>query len=429
MKKALTWVLLAIAFVPLIYSDVALFPSMSTKTLFLRGIVFIASCLFTWLLISNRTYRDTAIAKVKQVTRNPIAISVLASFAILGLSTIFAFDRHVAFLGNVERGEGFVGLAILIVIFFLTSIVFEKKEWRIFLQLSIVSGWILFIGEIVQKLQGVDRPDFLVGNPIFLAAYFLFVIFAACRIYSEGKKTDNGFTKFVGISSICISVVGVLITQTRGVMLGIGAGLLVALAYISLRFRKEGTEGKRFSKRAAVFLVIVLFLGGVFASTRHASFWQHVPGLDRVAQISSTDATTRARFINFQIALDSVSPKHESLHRVVLGWGWDNYTYAWEKYYIPSIYAYDKAMFDRAHDKLLDMLVMNGALGLIAYLAVWCTLFYALFKIGRRDPWFAVVGLFWGVAFFVQDLSAFDALVTYVCFYAVLSLTLYESRN
>ena len=430
MKKVLAWLLLLVGFVPIAYSNTVLFPLLSIKTLFIRGLIFAAFAAFTWLLSTDSSYRSEMWSKTKALARTAIARTALASFVVLGVSTCFAFDRHTAFVGTVERGEGFVGLAVFFCFFALVALVFEKKDWQRFFQVTVLSGLVLFIGEIVQLCEGVSRPGSLVDNPIFLAVYLLFVIFAAFRMYQEGTaKGGDSWKKTAGIASICISVAGVFISQSRGVMAGMGLGLVVALAYYAIQKRKQGAAGKKTARKFLSGIGILVALGIIFAVTRHSPVWQHVPGLNRAAQFTTSDATTRARLINFHIALDSVSPKHEPAERLVIGWGWDNYVYAWQKYYIPTIYQYDMGLFDRAHDKLLDMLVMNGVLGLLAYLALWCMFFRAVYMIGKKNPALAAAAIFWGVAFFVQNLSSFDSVVTYLSFYGMLAYITYEKRS
>ena len=429
MKKALVWLLLAVSLVPIAYSNAVLFPLLSIKTLYLRGLVFAACCAFTWLLVTDAAYRAVMLDKLVQFSRSAIARTVGVSFVILGISTAFAFDRHMALLGTVERGEGLVGLAVFFVFFVLVSLVFDRKEWLRFFQLTLVSGLVLFAGELVQLAQGAVRPGSLVDNPIFLAAYLLFVMLSGYVVYREGVRTGASGWRFAGMASLCFAVCGIFITQSRGVMVGGGIGLVVALAYIGTKVRKQGQAGKKNARRVALVVAVLCALALLFGATRHSSVWQHVPGLSRIAQYSSSDATTKSRLINFEIAVHSVSPKHASLMRVGFGWGWDNYLYAWQQNYIPSIYAYDTSVFDRAHDKLLDMLVMNGIAGLVAYLCLWFFLFRALWQIGRRDPYLAAIGIFWAVAFFVQDLSAFDSIVTYISLYAVLSFAIYEKHT
>ena len=53
--------------------------------------------------------------------------------------------------------------------------------------------------------------------------------------------------------------------------------------------------------------------------------------------------------------------------RPILGWGQDNFSFVFTKYYNPQMYA-QEPWFDRSHNVFLDWLVAAGVVGLIAYL-------------------------------------------------------------
>ncbi len=146
-----------------------------------------------------------------------------------------------------------------------------------------------------------------------------------------------------------------------------------------------------------------------------------MPGFNRIAEFSFSDHSTIAREINAQIAIHSVDPRAVGIRRMLVGWGWDNYIYAWESHYVPRLYAYDASRFDRPHNKLLDMLSMTGVLGLLAYVAVWIFFIQRILKTGKSDRIEGAALLLWAVAFFVQNLTAFDTLVTFVSFFAMLA--------
>ena len=429
MKKTLTWLLLAVGLMPLAYTGGDLFAFVSGKTLYMRGVMFMACAVFAYLLAASVSYRSEMRTKLSAFWKSPIAKMVAVSFLVLAVSTVTAFDRHIAFLGNVERGEGFVGLFVFMLFFLLSYLVFEKKDWLNFFWVTLASGTVLFIGELVQVGEGAVRPGSITGNPIFLAAYFLFVMYAAYVIYRTGKKEGNGWPVFAGIAAIAMSIVGIFITQSRGVIGGMAIGLVLAVAYLAFHMRKGNPTERKVAKVAGITLGVLFAFGLLLFATRHDAVWQDIPGLNRVAGFTTSDASTQARLINFDIAVHSVSPKNEPIKRTLLGWGWDNYTYAWQKYYIPSIYAYDVGVFDRAHDKLLDMLVMNGALGLLSYLALWFFFVRGIFQLGKRDRFLAAAGIFFAAAFFIQNLSAFDSVVSYLAIYAAFAYIAYETKH
>jgi O-antigen ligase len=76
--------------------------------------------------------------------------------------------------------------------------------------------------------------------------------------------------------------------------------------------------------------------------------------------------------VNYQIALNAVSPLSANWQRLLLGWGWSNFYLAWDSSYLPHIEALDPLLFDRAHNFYLDLLVMCGLMGPAAFaLLAW----------------------------------------------------------
>jgi len=89
---------------------------------------------------------------------------------------------------------------------------------------------------------------------------------------------------------------------------------------------------------------------------------------------------------------------------------------------------YESLWFDRAHDKIFDVLVMNGVLGLLSYSAIWFLLFRLAFKrITEKE--YAVPIIFFGSAYFVQNLFVFDQISTYIPFFALLAFTVFASSE
>lgn len=429
MKTALKVSLLSIPVALIWYMPHALVPAVDAKNLFVHLLVTIAAVLAAILFFSNVSFRSETMGKLRVFWKNPIGKAMAASYAVLIVSTIFAFDKFTAFLGTASRGEGFVGLSFFYFLTLLLVLVFEKKDWLNFWKMMIGAGTIIFIKEIAEFAGGAYRPGSFMDNPIFLAGYFLCIIYAGIVVFQNAKETKNGFWKWAGIGAVGMSVIGIFITESRGVMVGMLAGAFVALIYVALKRPAAGGNGGTARKFALGFIVLSVLLGGGFIATRRAEVWAHIPGFNRLAQFSFNDPTTRSRIENGLLTLRAVRPTEGNIKNTLVGWGWDNYVFAWEANYDPNLYQYDKGIFDRAHDKLLDVLVMNGVLGLLAYLAIWfCVIRSALF-VGRRSIMLAAATLFFGTAFFVQNLFVFDTIISYVPFFSLIAYMAFETRH
>jgi O-antigen ligase len=429
MKKALKVVLLSVPVALIWYMRGALVPAVDAKNLMVRGVLTIASVILAILFLSDAKFRTETVAKVRAFWHNPLGKALVASYAVLIVSTMLAYSKYTAFFGTAARGEGFVGLSFFYFLSFITAVVFEKKDWLNFWKVTAIAGTIVFLKELIEFIGGAYRPGSLMDNPIFLAGYFLIIIYAGFILYKEGKEVRNKALVRWGVLTAIMSVVGIFITQSRGVMLGMIVGVGASLVYLAFKSTAEGSGGKVLRKTAVGILVGLMVLGSGFVATRHARVWTHVPGFSRIAEFSITDPTTLSRIENAKLTLRAVRPSGANIKNTLVGWGWDNYVFAWQANYDPKLYQYDRGIFDRAHNKLLDVLVMNGVLGLIAYLAIWFYIVRAAFYIGKKSVIGCTAVLFFSTAFFVQNLFVFDTSISYVPFFSLIGYMVFETRQ
>ena len=106
----------------------------------------------------------------------------------------------------------------------------------------------------------------------------------------------------------------------------------------------------------------------------------------------------------------------------ILGWGQDNYSYVFAKYYDPAMYNQEQ-WFDRTHDVFYDWLIAAGFLGLIAYLVLFLSAIYTLWR-KTDDNWSVteravLTGML--VAYFVHNIFVFDNLASYIFFFTILA--------
>ncbi len=430
MKHLAKWALILTALLPLVVGTYVLFPYVFPKVLVFRGIVFLCIGIVSFLVVSDSVFRANTKERLRKFWARPGGKTLVGLGCATGISTIFAFDRTMAFWGTVERGEGFIGFLFLIAYIGLLLIFFTKKEWIRFFVLSLGTGCILFIVEMSQIGKGINRPGSLVDNPIFLATYFLFCLFAALVVYRQGKIHKHIFLQWGAIVSACISCVGILFTGSRGVLVGSIVGVGVAL------WHSDTTIGRRrvwrsVSVRSLVVGITMLgvVLLGSFIATRHELFWKRIPGFSHIVRLSFSDPTFQSRRILAGSALAAVNPDAFGIGRLMFGWGPDNFIYAWEHTYNPRIYQYDPSMFDRAHNRLLDVVTMTGIVGIFLYLSVWFFLFREIVKKTKESAFLGFSMLFFATAFFVQNLTSFNVLVTFVCWGVFLAYVFFQEDN
>ena len=426
-KLILKLPLFALAFTPLIVVWSTLFPFIFGKTIFIRTAVTIF-----WLLLAVYLfYQHKPAIRINQrlsafnqrpsdFKRNPLFIFISIFILLMLFSTIFSVNPYRAFFGDIERGEGYLGILYFFGFFIASLLVFEKKDWLIFFKLSLITGSILFFHGLYQYAD-YPRMQSFIGNPAFLGGYFLFIIFAASVVLFSDK---NRWWRFFGGLSVIMVTVGVFLTQTRGAIVGLVAGAIFAILCFVIK-------GKGRRTGIAMVLLGILFLG-IFVVTRNNPVWQKIPGINRFASLSYNDSSFQTRLIAAGVSLDAVNPSKNNLERLLIGWGPENFNIAYNKHYNPEYLKYESSWFDRAHNKLFDVLVMDGILGFLAYLGMWFSILYLIFRKSASirenqhqsallNQYLSASILFFSVAYFVQNLFLFDQISTYIPFFAFLA--------
>ena len=412
----------ALAFVPLIITESVFFPFIFGKVVMIRVFVALVSMLFAVHVIADAEFRRGVYGRLKLVAKNPLFVTTTAFVALSIASTIFAANPFRAFFGDVERGEGLTGLLYFYGFFVYSLLVFEKKDWIWFFRLNLFTGVILFTKALVEISEGAVRPGSFTGNPAFLGGYFLFVIFAALVSFYYSKKEP--VWKFFSAAMLPLGTIGLFLTQTRSAMAGLVVGVLALIIYGAFH-GKAIMLWKGFSLRTVAFatLTAMIVVGSLFGTTKESPLWQRVPGFNRIANFTFMDATVQTRLISLGVSKNAIDPAKNGMQKFLIGWGPENFSIAYNKYYNPEYYRYEHTWFDRAHNKLMDVAVMNGALGLLAYMGMWISVAWLVFR--RKGFSFDMMAaLFFGGAFFFNLLFVFDQVSTIIplfAFFAFLS--------
>ncbi len=466
----------SVLLVPFIVSTNLFFPFITGKAFFFRTMVEIGFA--AWLLLSMK---DVAYRPRKSV----LMWSFVAFLVVIGVANIFGQSPWKSFWSNFERMEGYITILHLFLYFLISSSVLATENlWKKFMSLSVVSSFLMCVYAFFQLAgalvinQGGVRVDGKLGNATYLAIFLVFNIFFAIILaykYHREKITrtaaiwmysgvavvmlyvwyfidfNNLFTRGVphlGKSVAWIYVVLALVagftwlsrkftvaalylftvpvfafvlyfTATRGAILGLIGGLLLSASLVALLNKKD----KRVriisgSILGAIILVVLVFIG-----IKDTDFVQKSPVLTRFASISWSETKTQARSYIWPMAVTGWK------EHPILGWGQENFNYVFNKNYDPRMYSQEQ-WFDHAHNTVLDWLVAGGILGLLAYLSLFGTAIYLLWKktVGLSLVEKALItGL--GAAYFFHNLFVFDNLVSYILFVTVLAYIHYESTK
>ena len=377
LEKTLRWIVLvgifALPFIVFIIANTFFFPFITGKNFTFRIIVEIITGAWFALALIKTEYRPR-----KSWLLGAFAIFVLI-IAIADLNGVYPFK---SFWSNYERMDGWVTLAHLFAYFVVASAMLNTKKiwrklWLTYLGVSVFSGLyglLQLTGKLALGQGGASgltaRLDTTFGNPIYLAVFMLFNIFIAAFLWAE-RWNELQPGKRLGISLgygtvLALDTIILFLTGTRGTMLGLIGGTLLAVFIVAVFDKNEGIA-RKIALRLAVALLILV---AGFWFVRDQSWVHRVGFLDRLATISLNDSTVKARFMNWGMAWEGVK------ERPLLGWGQENYAIVFDKYYNPQMYAQEQ-WFDRVHNIIFDWLVAGGFLGLIGYLmlfvcALWC---------------------------------------------------------
>jgi O-antigen ligase len=405
----------AVLLIPFYVANSMFFPYITGKNFAFRIIVEIIFALWIYLAYVNEKYRP----KFSWILGS-VGLFVL----IMAVADFFAVAPVKAFFSNFERMDGWITLIhLLMYLLVFGSVMKTEKVWLWFFRSSLITS-ILMIISVISEWQktGAERVSVTLGNPIYVAVYFLFnFFFALILLYKdviEKKSHDlkeifKSYLSYAYIIAAFICLFGIWRTGTRGVILGLLGGLIISSLFIAI-FEKKN---KLMRKLSVTVLVIIVALVVGFLGIKDTQFVKNSSTLQRLAEISWSNVAGQgqARQYVWPMAIKGFQEKP------ILGWGQDGFNYVFNKYYDPRMYNQEQ-WFDRAHDMPLDILVAGGILGLVSYLLIFLSAAYLIWKkrniLGVTDAGL-LLGLLAG--YFAQNLFVFDNLTSYVLFFVVLS--------
>lgn len=472
LEKALRFVALggifALPFIVFLVSTSLFFPFITGKNFAFRLIIEVITGAWLALALVNSAYRPR-----KQWLLGTFAVFVI----IIALADVLGAYPFKSFWSNFERMDGWITLAHLFLYFVVSSAMLStEKLWRAFFQVSLSVSAVVGAHALLQLFgvaslnpgfSSATRLDATFGNPIYLASYMLFHVFLAALLIAHGDKEQwNKIERyvvggiFIGSAILALSVFGktglafyafliilgatvgfllykrkmyllafiltldavvLFLTGTRGAILGLTGGIILAAFLFSLRARDHS---KRTRQAAAGVVVIILVLAGGLYLARDQSFVKDAPVLGRIVTISITESTAKARIMNWGMAWQGVK------ERPLLGWGQENFAIVFNKYYNPQMYGQEQ-WFDRVHNVVFDWLVAGGILGLLAYLSLFVFALWYIWRRGVGESAFTVsegsilTGLL--AAYFFHNLFVFDNVMSYFLFVSLLAFIAFRA--
>lgn len=397
--------LFVVPFVPFIVSSSMLFPFITGKGFVFRIIIEIVAVLFVLLALIDVEYRP----KLSLITK-----AVLAFTGIVFIADIFGENPMKSLWSNYERMEGFVLIAHLALYYIVASSMFHTKEWwNKFWNTSLVASALISAYGFLQLAglatinQGGVRLDATFGNASYLAIYVVFHMFLSASFFLNA--TQKMWRWIYGGLFLAHSII-LYFTATRGAILGFIGGALITACIIAWKDRAHPKVQKiALGLGVSVVLLMILFIG-----VRNTSFVQNSPVLSRFATLSLAEVKTQGRYFVWPMALEGFK------ERPILGWGQENFNYVFNQNYNPLMYAQEQ-WFDRTHNVILDWLIAGGILGLLAYVSLFGSLLYFMWK--KSDLSLEEKAVFTGFlsAYFFHNFFVFDNLISYIIFFSLLA--------
>ena len=353
------------------------------------------------------------------------------------LATLLSVAPRTSFWGSYQRLQGAYTLMAYIVVFFITwqGLRTRAQLERLLNAIVLTSLPVAFYG--VLQHYGMDplpwagdvrdRVTGNLGNAIFLAAYLMMAFFITLeravarfgRLLAGGASTLSDAALGAGYLFILgLQVAAIYFTKSRGPWLGLLAGsyffMLVALVALRRAEAERGPLRPAEVAKAAAFAVlsplvgaIPAYLGLILARRGRRWLWlswcmqavlavaflvvfnlpqsplsalRQVPGVGRLGQVFETEGGTgRVRVLIWQGAVELLA---SNPLRAVVGYGPETMFVAFSPVYPPELGHLEsrQATPDRSHNETFDALITTGAIGFVAYLA----LFVGIFLYGLR---------------------------------------------
>ena len=255
------------------------------------------------------------------------------------------------------------------------------------------------------------------GNPSYMGVYATVnaVVGAALVAHSPGPSAGGHAVRrhFVPWVTRLWALLVVIILWTlwqsgaRGALAGLGAASVVCAA---CAVRDRSAFARRAGAGVLAALATAAMLFGIARTTtvmdpivESSSTLRRIvtAGLDEVA----TGERVRYAGAGLRAFLD----------RPVFGWGPENFLVVWGRYGGGEF-----GFSDRVHNKPIEELTTKGAVGLLAYLALWAVMASVLIRAVRRQSgrdrrFLCVIGAALA-AYFVQNLFLFDTPATLMLF-------------
>ncbi|MBF0227538.1 MAG: O-antigen ligase family protein [Desulfobacterales bacterium] len=356
-----------------------------------------------------------------------ISLGLGIFFAAIFISCFTGTDFILSFWGDAERMLGWFHIIHFLIYYFIIITVFrDYRDWQKLFIVYLSISCLIFLYGFGQKFgllfsTGGGRIDSTLGNPTYVGTIAVFNIFLSFLLFFKENKNY----RFIYLFFTCIAFTGLILSGTRGALLGVITGL------ISTGFIYAFLSNNRIIKKTTMISLVVVLIGTAGLLTFNLIQYESLKDTtkhneteitigERLFLLASSPMSIKVRLIAWEAVFKNLRS------HPLLGVGWGNFSNIWDKHFNPEYYLYEseRPFLDRAHNIFLEILSTTGILGLVSYLLISGFVFFYLISAYRKSyielsDFIWLTGLM--IAYYVQNITLFDTLVSYVSLMIILA--------
>lgn len=398
-------------FTLLLFFNNLFFPFIASKQIFFNILIEILSVFAVVFVLKYP----------KRLKINLLSWSLLAYLLSIFVSMFFSADFGISFFSNAERMFSFWQILHFVAFYFIISVSF--KGWKDWKYLFLSSLAVTFFISVKSLING--DPKAVLGNEAYLAGLLIFNLYFSILFIIKEKKKN----KWLYLALWLLFIPVFISCDITGAYIGLGGSLFVALVFLAIFYKNK--LFKISSIVLSSLIVLTIFVSFAFPDN---SF---VKSNKVLSQITWQKNTFQTRLISWEAAMKGFSGNP------VFGVGIGNFTLTFDKYFDSDFYNYipDETRFDRVHNNLLEILTTTGLVGITTYLLLLITAFVYWLKLfiycKKNNNNFntsnlaleLIVLLALFVGYFVQNLTIFDTMPTFLPFIIFLAYLNYLYTN
>ena len=389
-----------------------LFPFVVGKALWSRSIIEIVFVLWVMLALAKPSYRPP---------RSWVLVALAAGLGVSLLATGFGVSAQRSLWSTYERMQGVVDLAHWFALAVVLASMFRAaSEWRALLTFNLAVSLAMaclviarhyqldvpFYGALLEpKLPRMSGP---LGNPNYLSLYMLVSLFVALGFlarsclpatvvpppprgrrrkrrggrpqpsaHRRGRTNSRWPGGVFWAATAALHLWAFDLAGSTGGLLGLFASvgfLALALAFLGRGWVRRAAVAAMVAIAALTVLLSIRFLG---ATPHPASApWLNSPVAQQIVKIHLQRPSVQSRLAAWQTGLKGFT------ERPLLGWGPENFGVVFGRH--ATGYGAAMVPHDKAHGQLVEVAATTGALGLVAYLALWGLTFTVVLRAARR---------------------------------------------